>query len=430
MTTNKANQTLEETSKLPQKSEEQTVTHVVHHKTRPVHENNPVSEHTLKLPKYEEVALVLQGGGALGSYQAGIVEGLLEAGIEPTWIAGISIGALNTAIIAGNPPEKRVEMLHKFWDTICTPPMLPATSSILGNWINQLNTAGRGWLNNFEATRAMLEGQKGFFTPRFPLPLSFVKTTPDQISYYDISKLKETLLKFADFDLINNGKIRVSLGAVNIQTGNFAYFDNQNETLRPEHFMASGALPPGFPAIEIDGQYYWDGGLMSNTPLTEVLRSNGQKDKLIFQVDLWSSRGVLPTNFHDVEERTKDIQFSSRTRLVTDSLGKEHKNARMIKELLARIPESVKKNDPWCKKAQDMAKQGVVNVIQLIYKNKEYEGHSKDYEFSPITMQEHWISGLTDMRDTLKHPEWLDFPSVDKGFVTHDVHKHATRNVK
>lgn len=423
MTNNLQNETT-----LHTKTPSETVTKVIHHDTEPVQQCNPVSEYTLKLPKYEEVALVLQGGGALGSYQAGIVEGLIEAGIEPTWIAGISIGALNTAIIAGNPPEKRIEMLHKFWDTICTPPLFPPTSSIFGNFVNHLNNTGRSWLNSFEATRTILEGQKGFFTPRFPLPLKFVKNTPDKVSYYDTSKLKETLLKFADFDLINNGKIRVSLGAVNVKTGNFAYFDNQKEVLRPEHFMASGALPPGFPAVEIDGQYYWDGGLMSNTPLTEVLGEGCQKDKLIFQVDLWSSRGALPTNFQDVEERTKDIQFSSRTRLVTDSLAKEHKNARMINDLLALIPEELRKNNSLCKKAQTIAKKGVINVIQLIYKNKEYEGNSKDYEFSPVTMQEHWISGLTDIRDTLAHPEWLDFPKPEKGFVTHDIHKHNNKN--
>lgn len=376
--------------------------------------------------KYAEIVLVLQGGGALGSYQAGVVESLFESNIEPTWIAGISIGALNTAIIAGNKPANRVKALRGFWETICKTNMSSMDLNFLNPFLSMLSLQSRRLVSSYEANKGLMEGQNGFFTPRFPLPLPYVhQKTPDEISYYKTQNLKETLLKYADFDLINKGKIRVSVGAVNIKTGNFVYFDNTKEILRPEHFMASGALPPGFPAVEIDGEYYWDGGIVSNTPLFEVLNKREKKDKLIFQVDLWSARGSLPENFFDVTERSKDIQFSSRTRLVTDMLEEQQKNKIMIKELLKCIPVELQKNNPWCDKAKESNSDGVTNVIQLVYRDKSFEGHCKDFEFSNATMNEHWSSGLTDMRETLKNKIWFKKPSKEKGFVTHDIHRNS-----
>lgn len=379
--------------------------------------------------KYQKVALVLQGGGALGSYQAGVYEGLVEAGIQPNWIAGISIGALNTAIIAGNAPEKRVNALKEFWNTICTPALFPSMNhpfllgSFFEDFVRQLDDHTRGHLNAFEACRTMIEGQTGFFIPRFPLPLpGFNSFSPNKVSYYDTSMLKATLERLADFDRINSKEMEVSLGAVNIRTGNFTYFDNRKTKLFPEHFMASGALPPGFPAVEIDGEFYWDGGLISNTPLAEILEHNGEHNSLIFQVDLWSARGNLPTNFYDIEERTKDIQYSSRTRFVTNMMEEKHRNALLIKELLDLIPDN-KRDNEWYQKAECVAKEGLINVIHLIYKNKIYDGHYKDYEFSMSTMKEHWESGLNDIRHSTTHKSWFDLPSVEQGFITHDVHR-------
>lgn len=374
--------------------------------------------------KYERVALVLQGGGALGSYQAGVYEGLAEQEIEPHWIAGISIGALNTAIIAGNLPENRVQALKDFWNTICKTNNSWLSLGLYNNWVQYLSDNARTVLSGFEASRAIIEGQNGFFKPRYLLPVPFLQVqTPDEISYYKTEYLKETLLKYADFDLINNGKTRVSVGAVNIKTGNFVYFDNKKIKLRPEHFMASGALPPGFPAVEIDGEYYWDGGLVSNTPLTEVLNGGKRKNTLVFQVDLWSARGPLPENFLDVSERTKDIQYSSKTRMVTDVMAEHQKTRKMLKELLKHVPEEAK-GDWWIRQAEEMAEDVVANIVQLIYRDKSYEGHYKDYEFSKPTMHEHWSSGLTDIRETFKNPSWLDFPPPEKGFVAHDVHSN------
>jgi len=376
------------------------------------------------LPRYDEIALVLQGGGALGSYQAGVYEGLAEAGVQPHWIAGVSIGALNTAIIAGNAPEKRVEALRGFWNAICHPRDWLGGLGALALPVMGLQDLSRKWASMWAAGRALTEGQPGFFAPRVPLPMAgFGKQSPNVVSYYDTAALKETLLKFADFDRINDGDIRVSVGAVNVRTGNLVYFDNTKMRLEPEHFMASGALPPGFPAVEIDGEYYWDGGLVSNTPLTEVLRDADHKDALVFQVDLWSASGKAPGDFLDVSERAKDIQYSSRTRAITSMLADRHKHARFIKELLAHVPADVRKTDPLFRLAEEAADGSAINVVHLIYKNKPYEGHYKDYEFSSDTMHEHWESGLEDIRDSFAHRDWFDVPSREQGFVTHDVHR-------
>ncbi|HEY3597483.1 MAG TPA: patatin-like phospholipase family protein [Paraburkholderia sp.] len=376
------------------------------------------------LPRYDEIALVLQGGGALGSYQAGVYEGLAEAGVQPHKIAGVSIGALNTAIIAGNPPEKRVDALRGFWNSICHP--LDWISSI-GAWalpgLAQHEFA-RKWASMWAAGRALTEGQPGFYTPRFPLPMAGLgKASPNTVSYYDTAALKATLLAFADFDRINDGDIDVSVGAVNVRTGNLTWFDNRKMRLEPEHFMASGALPPGFPAVEIDGEFYWDGGLVSNTPLTEVLRDAERKDTLVFQVDLWSAQGDVPGDFLDVSERVKDIQYSSRTRAITNMLAERQRHACFIKELLKHVPSSVIKADPLFRHAEQLADGSAINVVHLIYKNKSYEGHYKDYEFSVDTMIEHWESGREDIRDSFSHREWFDVPGRDQGFVTHDVHR-------
>ncbi len=373
---------------------------------------------------YAVRALVLQGGGALGAYQAGVYQGLAEGGIYPNWVAGISIGALNAAIIAGNPPERRVEQLRAFWEYICAQPWLPSLShsAMFENaesWPEPL----RVWFDGLYAARAMFEGQRGFFLPRNWLELVSRYTDPTRASYYDTTPLKATLERFADFDRINRPKeMRVSVGAVNVRTGNFAYFDNTRDTLLPEHFMASGALPPGFPAVEINGEYYWDGGLVSNTPLAEVLTAQPRRDALIFQVDLWSARGKLPHDLSEVAERQKDIQYSSRTRTITDYMREQQNFRRMLSEVMALVPPS-KRDDDWYRRAAEHACDARRNVIQLIYRDKSFENSAKDYQFGSLAMHEHWSSGLDDIRGTLHHPHWLAMPSREHPFVTHDVHR-------
>lgn len=377
---------------------------------------------TRPLP-YATVALVLQGGGALGAYQAGVYQGLHEAGILPNWIAGISIGALNTAVIAGNAPEHRVERLREFWQTICRPALLQPSSEALQAWVERLGGPARQLFNAFEAWRALTEGQQGFFVPRLPPPWMALQQPPTLVSFYDTALLKGTLERLADFDRINAGEVRVSVGVVELESGNFDYFDNTRHTLRPEHFMASGALPPGFPPVEIDGKLYWDGGLVSNTPLTEVVAAEPRRDTLAFQVDLWSAHGHAPGNLFDVYERAKDIQYSSRTRAVTNQLQREQAYRRLLRELLEQVPAEARERDPWCRRAMTLACEHRYNIVHLIYQDKEWDGASKDYEFGPLTMRNHWDSGLADIRHTLAHPEWLELPDNVNGFVTHDVHR-------
>jgi len=374
---------------------------------------------------YAVKALVLQGGGALGSYQAGVYEGLAEAGIEPNWVAGISIGALNAAIIAGNAPEHRVKRLRAFWQHICRQPWLPSLFpyEMLADSARHWPDAMRIWFDGIEAARALVEGQNGFFSPRL-WPGGFAQPEgTHSASYYDTRPLKATLERFADFDRINcHETMRVSVGAVNVRTGNFVYFDNARTTLRAEHFMASGALPPGFPAVEIDGEYYWDGGLVSNTPLSKLLRERPRRNALIFQVDLWSAQGALPETLQAVATRQKDIQYSSRTRFITDYMSEQQNFRRLLSDVLALVPPAQHQTEAYRRAAED-ACDARRNVIQLIYRDKSFEGSAKDFQFGPLTMREHWHSGLDDIRGTLAHPEWLAMPTHSAPFVTHDIHR-------
>ncbi|MGS0894031.1 patatin-like phospholipase family protein [Burkholderia stagnalis] len=372
---------------------------------------------------YETIALVLQGGGALGAYQAGVFEGLHEAGIPLDWIAGISIGALNTALIAGNAPEHRVERLREFWERICKPAFFPTIPVAFELALFNSHAHLRSMLTATQTASTFMQGQRGFFVPRFPPPFPGIRTDPGKVSYYDTSALRATLLEMCDFDRINSGEMRVSVGAVNVGTGNFAYFDNTKITLRPEHFMASGALPPGFPPVEIDGEYYWDGGIVSNTPLMEVLRASPRRDTLAFQVDLWSARGPLPESLDDVAERTKDVQYSSRTRFVTDTLQREQRYRSLLHRVLEHVPEAVRKTDPWCRRAEEVSSSRRYNVQHLIYEPKQSGSQYKDAQFGLSTMRDRWASGLEDIRKTLAVKDGLALPDNEAGFVTHDIHR-------
>ncbi len=372
---------------------------------------------------YETRALVLQGGGALGAYQAGVYEGLHEAGIELTDLAGISIGALNAAIIAGNPPERRIERLHDFWNTICQPYVGPVANPLLEHSLFQINDLARQFLGALHAGSALMVGQKGFFHPRFPPAALSAALDPACVGHYDTRPLKDTLESLCDFDRINDAGLRVSIGAVNVRTGNFAYFDNRRTRLRPEHFMASGALPPAFPAIEIDGEYYWDGGLVSNTPLSWILEQSLARDTLVFQVDLWSARGPVPRSLSEVGDRVQDIRYSSRTRLVTDQMQAYRRMQRLLRQVLDRVPAKQRDGDPACRPAAEPASDKRSNIIHLIYRDKPYEQHFRDYQFGLATMREHWAMGLHDIRGTLAHPRYLAMPENAAGFITHDVHR-------
>lgn len=379
----------------------------------------------VKLPPYETVALVLQGGGALGAYQAGVYEGIREAGIPLNRLAGISIGALNTAIIAGNPPERRLERLREFWETICQPntPFMTLPAAFEQS-IFDMNDASRQFLGHLNASRAILDGQNGFFQPRVPAPvLPSMRYPPAEASYYSIDALKGTLERLCDFDRVNSSEFHVSVGAVNVRNGNFVYFDNRERTLRPEHFMASGALPPAFPAVEIDGEFYWDGGLVSNTPLGHVLQERPMRDTLAFQVDLWSARGAAPTNMSEVSDRMQDIRYSSRTRFVTEHFRQSQELRHLLWRMLQDIPEEVRLQADYAELAEQISSAKCYNVVHLIFRNQPYDLHYKDHQFGLAAMREHWKHGLADIRKTLGNPACLAMPSRDIGFVTHDIHR-------
>jgi len=375
--------------------------------------------------RYESVALVLQGGGALGAYQCGVYEALHEAGIQPAWFAGTSIGAINAAIIAGNAPADRIDRLREFWNTICVP-----SGSL--SWFANLATQAAAWLppsapldvwmNLLGAFGALAQGQRGFFEPRTFPPFLFADGSADATSFYDTTPLRATLERLVDFDRINHDGVRFAVGAADVHTGNFRYFDSAREAIRVEHVMASGALPPAFPAVAIDGSHYWDGGLVSNTPLEYLLEASPRLDTLVLQVDLWSARGALPKNIADVLERVKDIQYSSRTRLGTDVVAARQKLRNALTLLIERSgrdelpPALLADLEPWlCDR--------VFNIIHLIYRAKAHEEQYKDYAFGTATMREHWASGRDDMQRTLQRPEFFVRPARGMGVVTHDIHR-------
>jgi len=244
------------------------------------------------------------------------------------------------------------------------------------------------------------------------------------ISFYDTATLKSTLERLVDFDRINFGETRFSVGAVNVATGNFVYFDNSTHEIRPEHIMASGALPPGFPAIEIEGEHYWDGGLVSNTPLQWVLESARRQDTLAFQVDLWSARGSLPRTLGEVTTRQKEIQYSSRTRASSDQFRKEQKLRNALADLFAKLPGDLKTTSEFALLNEEAGRK-VYNIVQLIYRSKHYEGESKDFEFSGKSMKDHWQAGYSDLVRTLRHPEVLERPTSPDGVLTFDIANHG-----
>jgi NTE family protein len=367
-------------------------------------------------PPFECIALLLQGGGALGAYQAGVYEALIEADLHPDWIAGISIGAINGALIAGNAPADRVDKLRAFWERVTAEPWC--------DWSERLfparGDAVRQWRNQMSANRALVSGVSGFFTPRFPAAWLHPPGTMEATSTYDAGSLRATLERLIDFDRINADDMHLSVGAVNVRTGNFVYFDNTTHTIGSEHIMASAALPPGFPAVEIEGEHYWDGGLVSNTPLQWIVESRPHRDTLAFQVDLWNARGELPRAITEVATRQKEIQYSSRTRAGTDSFKHLQRLRRAMADLFEKLPEELR-NGPEAQLLRPQGDHKVYNIVHLIYRARNYEGHSKDYDFSRTSMQEHWRAGYHDAIRTLRHPEVLERPANREGVFTFDL---------
>jgi NTE family protein len=363
--------------------------------------------------KHEHSVLVLQGGGALGAYQAGVYQGMAERGFAPDWIAGVSIGAINAALIAGNAPERRLERLREFWERVSSglPLMMPAQLDLVRLASARLN-----------ATAVVAFGVPGFFVPRVPPPILAPEGTPEALSIYDNAPLRETLEELVDFKFLNaKSGVRLSLGAVNVETGNSVYFDSRDQPLTAQHIMASGSLPPGFPPTVIRGSHFWDGGIVSNSPLWHVLDDSPQLSALIVQVDLFSARGHLPVNLDQVLERAKDIQYSSKTRFNTSRVAELEEFRHALARLLKKVPAKLH-DDPDFKRLEPMcAGRREITILHLINRRSPDSTSAKDYEFSRATMERLWEGGLDDVRLSCSHHRWEEARSLEDGVRIFDL---------
>jgi NTE family protein len=348
--------------------------------------------------------LLLQGGGALGAYHAGVYEGLADVGFSPNWVVGISIGAINSALIAGNPEKRRVERLREFWNRVSAqaPVILPAAMDF-----------ARPIMNRMAAASAMCFGIPGFFVPRMPPPHFAPEGSLAALSFYDTEPLRATLEELVDFDLINAGDMRLSLGAVNARTGESVYFDSTERKISASHVMASGALPPGFPPVEIDGEYYLDGGIMSNTPLHYAAK-DFRMEALIVQVDLFSGLGELPGNLGQVQERVKDIQFQSKTGLSYDQVREIEALRSALADVLSKLPASLR-SDPQVKKLQEVSRRGRLSLVHLVNRHDTKSSDFKDYEFSRATVDELWQAGHHDVEQVITRPESCTITDLGNG---------------
>jgi NTE family protein len=354
--------------------------------------------------------LLLQGGGALGAYHAGVYEGLVAAGFAPDWVVGISIGAINAALIVGNPPERRTERLREFWGRVSAraPFVLPAGMDF-----------ARPVMNRMAAASAMFFGIPGFFTPRLPPPQFAPEGTLAALSYYDTEPLRATLNELVDFDRINSGDVRLSLGAVNARTGESVYFDSEDHSITASHVMASGALPPGFPPVEVDGEYYLDGGIMSNTP-AQYAAKDFRMDALIVQVDLFSGLGELPKNLDQVQERVKDIQFQSKARFSAAQVREIEAMRSTLADVLGRLPADLR-SDPQVQKLEEISRRGAMSLIHLVNRHDTKSSDFKDYEFSRATVDELWQAGRADIQRVLKQPDTCRITDLGNGVRILDI---------
>jgi NTE family protein len=346
------------------------------------------------MPLPDCVALVLQGGGALGSFQAGVVEELGQIGLGVDWVAGISIGAVNAALFAGNPPERRIDAIRAFWEGV---------TGALPDFSVPMNDRMREFAHEWAAAMVMIGGVPGFFRPRMLAPAFAAPGTAGALSFYDTQPLVDTLNRLVDWDLLNNGPVRLSVGAVDIESGNFRYFDTRDERIDARHIMASGALPPGLPPVEIDGRFYWDGGLVSNTPLTHVL-DRQETGTLIFQVDLFPAAGTMPRTIMDVMAREKEIRFSSRTRATSDERMRLRTARETVRRLLDKLPAHLA-DDPDVQAVHALVTEYPVSLVQLIYRANNWEGGARDFEFSARTMREHWQAGRAAVAETMANAQ-------------------------
>jgi len=367
------------------------------------------------LSKFGQVVLVLQGGGALGAYQAGVYQALHEAGIEPDWIIGTSIGAINASLIAGNTAEHRLQRLEEFWSHVEYSPAQ--------KWTNALPIVGQAYANYL----AMAGGIRGFFEPN---PRAYfgdhVKLGADSAGYYSTAPLRRTLSKLVDFDQVRSGLVRRTVGAANVRTSAMRYFDSRDEDLSIDHIMASGALPPAFPAVRIGGELYWDGGILSNTPVEAVFDDNPRRNSLVFAVHVWNPNGQEPDSIHKVASRQKDLQYASRASTHINRQRQIHKLRHIIAELAARIPDHERDSQF----VKDIAGYGCLtrmHVVRLLAPQIHGEDHAKDIDFSPNGIQTRWSAGRADTQRVLGTAPWNDAADPLEGFILHEANGGVMR---
>jgi NTE family protein len=365
----------------------------------------------------ERIAYVFQGGGALGAYQLGIFKALDEHDYHPDWVIGTSIGAINACIIAGNEPQARVARLEEFWDTV--------SRSLLPGFSPEDEKA-RQWYNFVSAQSSLLFGQPGMFSPRFKNPLYEMNGSADNISFYVADPLRRTLEKLVDFDLINSGKIRFTLGAVEVQKGKAVYFDSNKQTIGPEHVLASCALPPAFAAVKIDGEYYWDGGVLSNTPVQAIIHDSHHVNTLCFMANLFDSFGLNPKTLDDVMKRYKDIMYSSQDRMHLQAFIEILRLRREIHFLYQKMPENLRK-DPEVKKLyENECIDNVLHFVRFLYTAPNTELSSKDFEFSKLSIDERIQAGYQDGLIAVEKTPWLNPITADAGVGIHEICSHPT----
>jgi NTE family protein len=355
-----------------------------------------------------QVVLVLQGGGALGSYQAGVYQALHEAGIEPDWIIGTSIGAINAGLIAGNAPQNRLSRLQDFWKRMEQRPIwsfpgaFPGINEMLSYWSTVAN------------------GIPGFFRPN---PLAHAGADcpigTDSAGYYSAEPLEQTLGELVNFDLVNNCSPRLTVGAAHLRTSEMRYFDSRDCKLGVKHIMASGALPPAFPAVRVDGELYWDGGILSNTPTEAVFDDIPRRDSLIFSVHMWNPSGPEPTTMADVFNRHKDVLYSSRIASQIAQQQKAHRLRHVINQLAARIPEA-ERNSAAVRELAGYGCSTQMHVVRLLAPQLDRENHTKDIDFSPSGIRHRWDAGYAHTRAVLDRSPWVGEFDPLSGVILHE----------
>lgn len=363
-------------------------------------------------PDKHRIALVLQGGGSLGAYQAGVYQALHEHKLTPDWVIGTSIGAINAALIAGNHPGQCIQRLRQFWDMVAHDDLFD---------MSKVSDLARQFNIRLASMDTVVRGAPGFFAPRMlhPFPLG-LPVKPEEASFYDTSPLAKTLHSLIDFDYLNaEGGMRLTVDAVKVTCGKLVSFDNRKQTIGPEHIMASGALPPGFPAVRVDGELYWDGGLYSNTPLETVLDEEPRVNTLCFMVDLWSASGDEPSTIEEVATRQKDVMYASRSTNHIAHYLELHSLRQMVRELHAQLPENCQRQAAKALKA--VGRESTIHIVRLAYSGRDWNMASKDANFSRGSIQWRWEQGYNDAMKAIAQRGWISFYPEETGIVVHEL---------